>query len=333
MLRVQSKYIVSNFNIQNCQNTCLNLELSAQWWHVAWRRVDIVHGCSMLSEICADTLMESRLMLALGLINLISCLFRLSANANIWHSFKTIVFFFVMDIIWLSGFLSSLYFSLPQSFSLHLSISPPPSVHSGLHRAAHSHLPRAAFRLEARLPAGVLPLLPAAQLCGDAGAAGDGHCGKGGPPASLCGAETAEDPLRLGGGLSASPWRPAGHGCCPCLSREGHHHVTSTDQSLNSIWQPPPPHSSQGGGHHHVTSSDQSQNSIWQSIQPPYKHPQHCHWRDRRHVISTDQSRESIWKPLYNYPLTVMWPQLSHCHISRNSLQKLSDPSPTPAYV
>ena len=53
-------------------------------------RVDIVHGCSMFSEIDADALKKSRLMLALGLINLISCLLRFSVNVN--FSLKTYFF-------------------------------------------------------------------------------------------------------------------------------------------------------------------------------------------------------------------------------------------------
>ena len=49
----------------------------------------------MLSNIWVDNLIESRLMLVLGLINLISCLLRLSANVN--RSLKTL--FFVINLL------------------------------------------------------------------------------------------------------------------------------------------------------------------------------------------------------------------------------------------
>lgn len=107
---------------------------------------------------------------------------------------------------------------------------PPPClfslVHPGLHRPAHRHAARPPLRLEAGLPGGGLPLLPAAQLRGGAGPARAGHPGQGAAAAALRGLQAAPHPPRPGQQPDPLPAPGAGGLGRPRLPRASDHHVT-----------------------------------------------------------------------------------------------------------
>lgn len=101
-------------------------------------------------------------------------------------------------------------------------------VHPWLHRPAHRHTARPPVRLEAGLPGGGLPLLPAAQLRGGAGPASACHPGQSAAVAPLRGLQAAPDPPRPGQQPDPLPAPRAGGLGRSRLPRASDHHVTAT---------------------------------------------------------------------------------------------------------